>query len=157
MVYLAVAVDRSRCPGYYEKLEGFVSVPVCGLPALKFDEYGDISFSDEKARLDNFAIQLTHQPGSYGYIIVYAGRKAVVAEAQLRTKRAVNYLVNVRKIDPEKVKTIDGGHREELTLEFYIGPQGVPPPEARPTVDPSQVEIIYEKKSPSRKKAPQRR
>jgi len=27
-------------------------------PAVKFDEYGNIKFNDEKARLDNYAIQL---------------------------------------------------------------------------------------------------
>lgn len=33
-----------------------------------FDEYGDIKFEDEKARLDNFAFQLSNQELSSGYI-----------------------------------------------------------------------------------------
>ncbi len=35
-------------------------------PAVKFDEYGNIKFNDEKARLDNYAIQLQNQPGVSG-------------------------------------------------------------------------------------------
>src|SRR5205823_13125607 len=38
-------------------------------PAIKFDEYGNIRFNDEKARLDNFAIQLQNEPTAQGYII----------------------------------------------------------------------------------------
>src|SRR5262249_30340338 len=57
MVYLASSADRARCPEYYDQPERAVQIIICGL-ILKFDEYGDIRFSDEKARLDNFAIQL---------------------------------------------------------------------------------------------------
>jgi len=35
--------------------------------ARSFDEYGNIKFNDEKARLDNFAVQLQNAPGSQGY------------------------------------------------------------------------------------------
>ena len=34
----------------------------------KFDEYGDLRFNDEKARLDNFAIQLQKEPGCTGLL-----------------------------------------------------------------------------------------
>ena len=152
LVYLPSAVDRSRCSSYYVNLENLVSVPVCGLPATKFDEYGDLPFSDEKARLDNFAIQLASQQNSVGYLMVYAGKKAVVGEALLRANRARDYLLNVRKLDPEKFKTIDGGHHEELTIQLFIAPRGMSPPKPMPTVDPSQVEIVYQKKPRSRKK-----
>jgi hypothetical protein len=47
------------------------SVKVAPPPARKFDEYGNIRFNDEKARLDNYAIQLQNEPGSQGTIIVY--------------------------------------------------------------------------------------
>lgn len=44
-------------------------------PSRKFDEYGDINFEDEKARLDNFAVQLQNEPSARGYIIAYSGRR----------------------------------------------------------------------------------
>jgi hypothetical protein len=74
--------------------------------ARRFDEYGNLSFYDEKARLDNFAIQLRFEPTSSGYIIVYGtcGR-----EAEARTVRSKNYLVTKRRIDAGRLVTIDAG------------------------------------------------
>jgi hypothetical protein len=96
----------------------------------KFDEYGDIRFNDEKARLDNFAIQLQNEPGATGYIIAYGARTGPAGQAQARADRAVNYLVNTRGIDQQRLRTIDGGCREDLTVELWIQPQGAPPPAA---------------------------
>jgi hypothetical protein len=50
----------------------------CGRP---FDEFGDIEFEDEEARLDNFAIQNNRNPTSSGYILMSAGRKTFKNEA----------------------------------------------------------------------------
>ena len=47
------------------------------LPECAFDSYGDIRFSDEKARLDNFAIQIQNQPTSRGALITYAGNPRI--------------------------------------------------------------------------------
>jgi hypothetical protein len=96
------------------------------LVARKFDEYGDIRFNDEKARLDNFAIQLQNEPGSTGYIVVYAARTGPAGQAQARADRAKDYLVNTRGIDAARIVTIDGGCREDLTVELWIAPQGAP-------------------------------
>jgi hypothetical protein len=150
-VYLAAAPDQARCPGYYENPENFVQIGgfVCRLP---LDTYGDIRFVDEKARLDNFAIQLMNEENAIGYIIVYAGRRATVAEAQLRANRARDYVINVRKINPQRVKAVNGGYHEELTVQLHITPADAEPPSAMSTVDPSQVEIIYEKKPRPRSK-----
>ena len=71
---------------------------------VKFDDYGDIRFNDEKARLDNYAIQLQNQPGAQGYIIGYgtcsgdglcSHTSCIVA--QKRIERAKDYLVNTRR------------------------------------------------------------
>jgi hypothetical protein len=96
----------------------------------KFDEYGDIRFNDEKARLDNYAIQLQNEPGATGYIVVYAARTGPAGQAQARADRAKDYLVNTRGIDAARIMTIDGGCREELTVELWITPQGATPPTA---------------------------
>ncbi len=60
IIYIASATDKGLCPSYYENSESIAGVIVCALPVsqAKFDEYGDLSFADEKSRLDNFAIQL---------------------------------------------------------------------------------------------------
>ena len=145
LVYFAATPDQARCPRYYEKPEAFVQISriACG---LAFDSYGDIRFSDEKARLDNFAIQLLNDETARGHIFVYAGRKATAGEAQIRANRALNYLISVRQIDPQRVKAVDGGHQEEFRVQLYIVPAGAEPPPVMPSIDPSQVEIIYKQK-----------
>jgi hypothetical protein len=98
----------------------------------KFDEYGNINRDDEKARLDNFAIQLQQEPDSQGYVIIYAGRRSRTGDAQKRAARARDYLVNVRGIDSRRVVTLDGGTREDPTVELWIVPTGAPAPTPRP-------------------------
>lgn len=112
-------------------------VPEAAQPR-KVDEYGNIRFNDEKARLDNFAIALQNEPGSSGTIIAYGGRRGRSTDAQQRADRARDYLVNERGIDASRIQTIDGGLREELTVELWIVPTGATPPTASPTVDASE-------------------
>lgn len=65
-----------------------------GLGAVKFDEYGALSFEDEKARLENFAIQLKNQPGTQGHIIAYDGQGGTSEDIETRLMRTKNYLVD---------------------------------------------------------------
>lgn len=99
------------------------SAILCFLPS-KFDEYGDLKFEDEKARLDNFAIQLSSDPLAMGYIFMFAGQETYENEATERLDRARSYLVNVRKLDGIRLVTIDCGFRSDLTTQLYIGPPG---------------------------------
>jgi len=110
--------------------------------ARLFDQYGNIAFNDEKARLDNFAIQLQNEPGAQGYIIAYGGRRGRAGEAQARADRAKDYMVNSRGVDPGRIVTVDGGFREDLTVELWIVPTGATPPTASPTLQQSDVTII---------------
>jgi hypothetical protein len=107
--------------------------------ARKVDEYGNIRFNDEKARLDNFAIELQNDPTAQGHLVCYGGRTGRTGEAQRRCDRARNYLVNTRGISADRIVTVDGGFREELTVELWIVPSGATPPQATPSVDPSEV------------------
>jgi len=95
----------------------------------KFDEYGDIRFNDEKARLDNFAIQLQNTPGSTATIIAYG---SCAGQAQTRADRARDYLVNTRGIEASRITTIDGGCRSDLTVQLWIVPSGATAPAADP-------------------------
>jgi hypothetical protein len=105
------------------------STSVRGLNPLssKFDEYGNITFNDEKARLDNYAIQLQNQPGAQGYIVAYG---SCAGEAQARADRAKDYLVNTRQIDSGRLVTVDGGCRSDLAVELWIVPTGATAPAA---------------------------
>ena len=108
----------------------------------KVDEYGAIRFEDEKARLDNFAIEVMNWPQAVGYVVGYDGRRPRRGEALRRIERAKRYLVTVRGIDASRVVLIEGGYREELTVELKIRSKDLPPPALSPTVDPSEVEFI---------------
>ena len=99
-------------------------------PPRKFDEYGNIRFNDEKARLDNYAIQLQNEPGSTGTIIVYGSCEG---EAQQRGDRAKDYLVNTRGIEAGRITVVDGGCRSDLTVQLWIVPAGSTPPAADST------------------------
>jgi Tfp pilus assembly protein PilV len=93
----------------------------------KFDEYADLRFNDEKARLDNLAIQLQQDPGSQAYYVVFG---SCDTEGAARSTRAVDYLVNNRGIDRGRITVIDGGCRETLTVELWICPAGAGAPTA---------------------------
>lgn len=96
----------------------------------KFDEYGSIRFNDEKARLDNFAIQLQNERTFQGYVIAY-GRCG--DEGRARGHRAKDYLVNNRGVASGRVVVIDGGCMPALLVELWMFPRGVTPPTADPT------------------------
>lgn len=154
IVYIASAADKGRCPDYYADSETMVKVFPCRFGPVKFDEFGNLSAKDENARLDNFAIQLEHMSDTVGYIIVYAGRRAGVGEAYTRSKRAKDYLEGHRAM-MGRVVAIDGGYREDFTMELFIGLREEGPPTASPTVDSSEVQIINDQAKP-RKRRPVR-
>jgi hypothetical protein len=104
-------------------------------PPTKFDEYGNIRFNDEKARLDNYAIQLQNDPTSSATILVYGSCEG---EAQQRGDRAKDYLVNTRGIEAGRITVVDGGCRSDLTVQLWIVPQGAtaPAPDTAGAVSP---------------------
>ena len=111
------------------------SVPPKKADCRKFDEYADLKFNDEKARLDNFAIQLQQEPGAQGYYVIFGSCEG---EADQRSARAVDYLANNRGIDRSRVTVVNGGCREQLTVELWICPVGAaaPTPTNSASVDP---------------------
>ena len=121
------------------------SVKVPPAPPRKFDEYGNIRFNDEKARLDNYAITLQNEPGSSAVIVVYG---SCAGEAQQRGDRAKDYLVNTRGIEAGRITVVDAGCREDLAVQLWIVPSG----SAAPTPDPATVSPC-----PECRRAPRRR
>lgn len=115
-----------------------VSVTAHAQPA-KFDEYGNIRFNDEKARLDNFAIQLQSEPAAKGFIIAYG---TCEAEGEKRANRAKDYLVNQRGIDAMRIWVVDAGCKPTLKVELWLVPSGAIPltaAEAGEAVSPCHV------------------
>jgi hypothetical protein len=107
-----------------------------------FDSYGDLSWEDEKAHLDNFAIAMQQDPHLIGYLVIYAGRRTCVNEAKNRGTRAKKYLVEARGIQASRIRWINGGYREELTVFLQPVPPGAPKLTVSPTLKRSEVKII---------------
>ncbi len=105
-----------------------VAIPLPKPYSKKFDEFPDISRNDEKARLDNFGIELQNDPTATAYVIVYPGRSSKRGEVQHHSSRIVDYLVNSRGLDQRRIVTLVGPVRDELFVELWITPQGATPP-----------------------------
>jgi hypothetical protein len=103
-------------------------IPIPLRTSRKFDEFPSISRNDEKARLDNYAVELQNDQTATAYIIVYPGRSGPKGEVQNHTSRIVDYLVNSRGIDARRIVVLVGGTRDELMEELWISPQGARPP-----------------------------
>ena len=91
------------------------------------DKYGNISWEDEKARLDNLAIQLMNDPNQIGYYYVIVGRESCKGEAQARAVRARNYLVKFRHVDWARIICKDIGYGDDFQVSIWLAPRGKPP------------------------------
>ncbi len=105
-----------------------VTIPLPKLNSRKFDEFPDISRNDEKARLDNFGIELQSDPTATAYVIVYPGKSSKRGEVQDHANRVVEYLVHSRGLDQRRIVTLVGPARDALFVELWITPQGATPP-----------------------------
>ena len=128
---ITATVNIAGMPPNCGHTASFTVTPGVPVKAKKFDEYPDVNFNDEKARLDNFAIQLQGEPGSTGYIIAY-GNKAGPSGG-VRADRAKEYLVGSRGIDATRIVVLDGGCRNDLNVELWIVPTGAASPHADTT------------------------
>ena len=98
----------------------------------KFDEFPAIAYNDEKARLDNYAIELQNDPTSTAFVIVYPGQRGRPGDVQKHTTRLVDYLVNSRGINAQRIVTLVGPARDVLIVELWLCPQGAKRPALAP-------------------------
>lgn len=95
--------------------------------ARKFDEFGDIQYSDLMARLDNLAVQLMNEPNAKGFIVIYRTRRDLPGLNHGLAMRMKDYLVERRGLPRDRVVPVDGGVAENLTQELWIVPSGAAP------------------------------
>ncbi|MDT7688269.1 MAG: hypothetical protein QOJ70_2361 [Acidobacteriota bacterium] len=129
--------DRS-CRQTAQAATGVSALPSI-TPAKRFDEFPSVAFDDDKARLDNLAIELQNNPGATGYIVAYAGRNSRAGEADRMGKRAADYLSATRGISRDRLMVVNGGYRDANTFELWLVPQGAEAPRPTPTVSPDQI------------------
>lgn len=119
-------------------------------PAREFDVCCNCSVNDQKARLDNLAIELQNDQSTTTYIFAYGGRTSRAGQADRLGARARDYLVSHRDIDSARIVVLNGGFREQDCVEVWIVPSGATPPTPRPTVRPGDVQPARE--TPTRKR-----
>ena len=111
-------------------------------PAREFDECCNCTFDDQKARLDNLAVELQNDPSTTAYIIAYAGRGSRAGEANRLGARSLEYLTGQRGIDKSRIVVLNGGYREQDCVELWIVPRGATPPQPRPTVQAGDIKPV---------------
>ena len=79
--------------------------------AREFDECNSCSFDDQKARLDNLAVELQNDPSTRGYIIAYGGRMSPLGQVEKLMSRSRDYLITQRGIDASRIVIVNGGFR----------------------------------------------
>jgi hypothetical protein len=107
--------------------------------AREFDECNNCTFDDQKARLDNLAVELQNDPSAKGYVIAYGGRMSPIGQVERLMSRAREYLTQQRGIDDSRLVIVNGGFREADSVELWIVPSGAAPPRATPTVQAGEV------------------
>lgn len=119
-------------------------------PAREFDVCCTCSYDDQKARLDNLAIELQNDPSTTAYVIAYSGRSSRGGTADRLLTRALDYLVQKRGVDQSRVVTVNGGYRQEDCVELWVVPRGAQPPQPTPTVQAGEARPAAE--SPATRK-----
>lgn len=112
------------------------------LVAREFDECSNCTFDDQKARLDNLAVELQNDPTMTGYIIAYGGRTSPIGQVEMLMTRARKYLTNERAIDGSRLVIVNGGFREGDSVELWLVPRGAATPRATPTVQAGEVKPV---------------
>jgi len=107
--------------------------------AREFDECNSCTYDDQKARLDNLAVELQNDPTTRAYVIAYGGRMSPVGQVEKLMARAREYLMSERGIDASRFTVVNGGFREEDSVELWIVPSGAAVPKATPTVQAGDV------------------
>lgn len=97
------------------------------LVCRKFDEFAELSRNDEKARLDNYFIDLQNDPTSTAHVIVHPAQSGKPGAVQTQTTHIVDYLVNSRGLDARRIVTTVGTPRGAMTVELWSCPQGATP------------------------------
>jgi hypothetical protein len=112
--------------------------------ALKFDEfslaeaeyYWPLETASDSKRLDRFTLQAKSLRSSKFYIVTYSRRQFTEATQRRLSNwasQAQMDLVFRARIPQENVSIIDGGFRDNDTLEFWIGSKKSTPPEPTPS------------------------
>src|SRR5262245_24717563 len=78
-----------------------------------FDEYSNVTNSQEKLHLDDFAYYLIKDPNVLGYIAFRVGKKEKMATVKKRAENNKRYLVQEFKIPQERIRLVCLGRSDD--------------------------------------------
>lgn len=110
--------------------------------ALKFDEFFEDTYQkvDVTDKANRFARYIKKDLASDFYVIYYNPRKSKYGlEGKKSAEYAQGVLVNGYKISQKQIVLIDGGIRNNKSLEFWIVPQGADAPKPRPDFEKNEA------------------
>lgn len=96
------------------------------------------SYEYELRVLDDLSAVLKAKPDLQTHIVIYAGRISYINEVKTHLERMKNYLIEMG-VEPDRIITINGGYRNQLSGELWISEKGVQAPETKSTVDEAYV------------------
>ena len=101
---------------------------VCScLHSLLFEEYGKISFTKEKMKLDNVADELAKNEAASIYFIIYSTDREKPAVLEARQANIEKYLVEKHEIPRNRIVFVLADSDAYLT-KIFIVPQGADAP-----------------------------
>jgi hypothetical protein len=90
------------------------------------DEYGNSSFQDEKARLDNLAVNVLNSKNT-GYIVKHFGKQVSDKEIKARIKRIEDFMFKFRRYPKDRFRIIVKRDDRTFTKLWNFPPDAEPP------------------------------
>jgi hypothetical protein len=130
----------SRACGYGSTVASATTTILKKPEARKLDEFSKLKAEEEDSRLLNLKLNIDQEASmAKGYIIAYGAPNSRQGVAQKAADKAKNYLVKKYGVDPTLIVAVDGGYREQETLELWLVPDGAEPPKPTPSIKPSPM------------------
>lgn len=92
------------------------------------DAFGAVDCDDAMARLDRFAEFVNKDPESLAYVVVYPERGGLPGKYKTYIDFSRSHLEMVRGISSNRIVSVRGQYRPELTTEFWVVPRSEKPP-----------------------------
>jgi hypothetical protein len=91
--------------------------------AYKFAEFGPMSQTGVKAKMDGFLMEMSKDRSRQGYIFIYGTAKAIAA----RRKQITNTMPS-HTPDPSRITFVDMSAEKKVRTVMWIVPPGAAPP-----------------------------
>ncbi len=105
------------------------------------DEFGDkMGHCDLTGRFDLFLSELSQNPSSQGYILIYQATDGLPANYDDPPMQRMfrNHLA-FRRFDPSRITLVNGGFQEQGRTQLWMVPQGAIPPSPESTLPKPEI------------------